>query len=200
MQSDFSSGIQSMLIEAASVRHFGKIEASTALITDVVTLPSSAWLEDQSRQEVFSNVHSQTQTIILLFCDGWPDVDVQKRSGWSKLAKSAVPVMKDIIETHLPPGGIVIRAMAARLAPGGKIDRHFDAHPSFAASHRIHVPLQTNEDVDFVIDGEVFHLNTGEGYEINNLLYHEVHNRSDQPRIHFIFDYAPADQLVTAHG
>ena len=175
------------------IKALGKVSSVGALIDKAESLPASAWLEDSSRQELFSNVHAETQTLVLLFCDTdkWPELDVQPRSAWDSLHHDAVPVMKEILTKHYPRGGAILRAMVARLRSGCQITRHKDAHPSFAAAHRIHVPLITNEQVDFYVNDHRVDMKVGWGYEINNLLMHSVQNNSEHDRVHFIFDYAP---------
>jgi hypothetical protein len=113
---------------------------------------------------------------------------VERRSGWDHFSAPANALIDEIIARHYPPGGRIIRAMAAKLLAGGRIALHRDAHPSFAASHRIHVPLVTNPNVDFLIRGVNHHLEEGTAYEVSNLDYHAVTNRGED-RIHFIFDY-----------
>ncbi|MGL5839526.1 MAG: aspartyl/asparaginyl beta-hydroxylase domain-containing protein [Sphingorhabdus sp.] len=184
-----------MFIEGCRVKELGRIAGAEALADRVASLTHEQWRADRLRQELFSNVHADTETLVLLFCDGWPEVDVEKRAGWALLADVALPVMNHIVRNHYTKGGVVLRAMVAKLKPGGHIARHYDAHPSFAAAHRIHVPLVTNEAVKFWIDDVQFRFDAGFGYEINNLLNHEVKNDWDSDRVHFIFDYAPADQL-----
>ena len=114
-----------------------------------------------------------------------------KEPGWARFAELAVPVMHEIIGRAYPPGGTIIRAMAAKLMAGGRIVPHRDAHPSFAAGHRIHVPIRTNPRVRFMIDGRPYQLQVGEAYEINNQKVHSVMNKGAQDRINFIFDYVP---------
>ncbi len=103
--------------------------------------------------------------------------------------------MHDIIERHYPPGGTIIRAMAAKLLVGGKITPHTDKHPSFHAGHRIHVPITTNPRVRFMIDGRPYQLQVGESYEINNQMMHSVMNKGKEDRITFIFDYVPKEKI-----
>ena len=154
----------------------------------VLAAGPEAWLEDQMRQKSYE-VHTQTQSIVLLFCDGWPQMEVTRRAGWDRFAHLASPLMKHIIDTHYRHQGGVLRAMIAKMAPGAQIATHYDAHPSFGVAHRIHVPLQTNDAVDFIINDEVFHLKEGIAYEVSNLDMHSVANRGSQDRLHFIFDY-----------
>lgn len=163
---------------------------TAALKSAVAGFSPDAWFEDTVRQDQFKNVHSATQSIVLLLCEGWPKIEVSKRAGWDRLSEYAMPIMEKIIRDHYPPGGVIHRAMVAKLTAGGVIEKHTDAHPSFAISHRIHVPLVTNDLVDFSIGDEIFHLKEDFAYEINNLERHGVENRSTVDRIHLIFDYA----------
>ena len=102
--------------------------------------------------------------------------------------------MDSIIARWYPPGGRIIRAMVAKLPPGGRIDPHRDRHPSFGCGHRIHAPIATNERVRFTIDGRPHHLQVGQVYEMNNKKMHSVINKGTTDRIHFIFDYVPLDK------
>jgi len=157
-------------------------------LKDAVTgLAADVWLEDKIRQQSFEQ-HKQTQSVVMLFSSTWPDPAVEKRSGWEHFSAPANRLIEQIVVKHYPPGGRIIRAMAAKLLAGGRVNLHKDAHPSFAAAHRIHVPLVTNPDVDFVIRGKSHYLEEGVAYEVSNLDYHAVTNRGGD-RIHFIFDY-----------
>ena len=161
-----------------------------ALSEKVLSLDEGAWAGDPRRQQDY-DVHAQTQSIILLFCEGWPKMTIVRGNGWDLLASEAVPVMDEIVRRRYPPGGSVIRAMMARLLPGCRIARHLDSHPSFSVAHRIHVPLATNADVDFVVGDERVPPRLHFAFELNNRLYHRVANNGSTSRIHFIFDYAP---------
>jgi hypothetical protein len=160
-----------------------------ALTERVLGLPENHWDSDTRRQEDY-DVHSQTQSIILLFCSGWPQVSVTRGDGWDLLAEQAVPLMSQIVLKAYPPGGTVLRAMLARLPPGGRIARHKDSHPSFAVAHRIHVPLITNPQVEFIVGTEHVPPVAHAAFELNNLMFHQVSNEGSEHRIHFIFDYA----------
>jgi hypothetical protein len=156
----------------------------------------AAWNEQQYRQQEF-DVHRQTESIVLVFVnlEVWPTIEICKEPGWDRLAEVAVPVMHSIIQQHYPPGGAIIRAMAAKLLAGGKITPHTDTHPSFHRGHRIHVPITTNPRVRFMIDGRPHQLQVGRAYEINNQMNHSVMNKGDEDRITFIFDYVPPAEL-----
>ncbi len=165
----------------------------------ILAQEAAAWHEEQVRQESYE-VHRQTQSIVLVFTDGsgWPEIEVRKEAGWDRLAEAAVPVMHDLIARCYPPGGAIIRAMAAKLVAGGKIRPHRDSHPSFHHGHRIHVPITTNPRVRFIIDGRPYRFEVGQAYELNNQLTHSVANKGDEDRITFIFDYVPPGVLGRA--
>jgi len=168
-----------------------------ALREAILCQEDAAWDEDAYRQQEY-DVHRETESIVLVFTHGenWPNSEVVKEPGWDRLADVAVPLMHDIIGQFYPPGGTIIRAMAAKLLAGGKITPHRDRHPSFHAAHRIHVPITTNSRVRFMIDGQPYRFEVGKAYEINNQKTHSVMNKGKEDRITFIFDYVPPDALA----
>lgn len=167
----------------------GKVDCRR-LTDKVMSLEEEAWRADAWRQRDH-DVHAQTQSIILMFCDGWPDVTVTRGSGWDLLSAEAEPVMEQVLRRHYATGGKILRAMVTRLGPGCRIAIHKDSHPSFAVGHRIHVPLVTNPDVEFIVGTERVPPRAHYAFELNNLMFHQVTNQGDSARIHFIFDYAP---------
>jgi len=177
------------------LRDLGPVDAA-ALSEAILAQEPGAWHEQQYRQQEF-DVHRQTESIVLVFAnlEVWPTIEICKEPGWDRLAEVAVPVMHGIIAAHYPPGGAIIRAMAAKLLAGCKITPHTDTHPSFHRGHRIHVPITTNPRVRFMIDGRPHQLQVGRAYEINNQMNHSVMNKGDEDRITFIFDYVPPAEL-----
>lgn len=178
------------------LRELGPVDID-ALRTAILAQEEAAWKEDKYRQEEFE-VHHATESIVVLFVDldQWPDVVVKQEPGWPRLSDVALPLMNHIIGNFYPPGGTVIRAMAAKLLAGNVITPHVDKHPSFHVGHRIHVPITTNPRVRFMIDGRPYQLSVGEAYEINNQKTHSVMNKGDEDRITFIFDYVPPQKIA----
>jgi hypothetical protein len=167
----------------------GKVDCRD-LAAKVLSLSEDAWACDPRRQDDY-DVHAQTQSIILMFCDGWPQVTVSEAAGWPLLGDLAQPVIDQIVSKRYPPGGRLLRAMVTRLGPGRRIARHKDIHPTFSIAHRIHVPLVTNAGVEFVVGPERVPPRAGYAFELNNLMLHHVVNNGSEDRIHFIFDYSP---------
>jgi aspartyl/asparaginyl beta-hydroxylase (cupin superfamily) len=133
--------------------------------------------------------------MVFVDLENWPEIIISKEAGWDAISKEALPLMNDIIEKFYPPGGTVIRAMAAKLLSGGIIKPHTDKHPSFHCGHRIHVPITANPRVRFMIDGQPYRFEVGEAYEINNQMKHSVMNKGAEDRITFIFDYVPKAEI-----
>ena len=166
------------------------------LLHRVLALEPRAWRENLVRQESF-DVHRHTESVVLLFIeiDDWPRIVVKREAGWRRLADVAMPLVDEVVEAHYAPGGIVARALIARMGPGARIMPHTDTHPSFHCGHRVHVPLVTNPRVRFTIAGRPHGLAEGRAYEIDNQQPHSVMNNGRESRIHFIFDYVPPERL-----
>ena len=177
------------------LRDLGHID-SGALIEAVLSADDQSWLDNSHRQSAYE-VHHQTQSLMMLFVDTerWPQIEVSKQSAWERLSDTALPIMKAILKDFYPEGGLVVRAMAAKLVSGGIIMPHFDKHPSFHIGHRIHVPITTNSRVRFMIDGKPYRFEVGKAYELNNQKQHSVMNKGSEDRITFIFDYIPEEKL-----
>jgi hypothetical protein len=172
-----------------SLRELGPVD-SQPLIQAVLSQDDEVWKENQYRQNAYE-VHTQTESMVMVFCDGWPEMTVTKEPAWDLLKETAVPLMRHIIKNFFPEGGTVIRAMAAKLIAGGVISPHRDTHQTFTHSHRIHIPITTNPGVRFMINGRPHRFKVGQAYEINNQKNHSVMNSGKEDRITFIFDYLP---------
>ena len=60
---------------------------------------------------------------------------------------------------------------------------------------RLHVPVHTNADVDFVLDDQRVPMAEGELWFLNFNKYHSVDNRSSVDRIHLVIDCVINDWL-----
>lgn len=62
---------------------------------------------------------------------------------------------------------------------------------------RLHVPIQTDEQVEFRVDGESLTLGAGECWYLNAEFPHAVENHSGQERVHLVVDCAVDDALLS---
>ena len=178
------------------------------LKTLINTVTQAQWLEHNERQEVF-DVHSHTQTIPLIF-----DADYRHRFPTTlpqleKFQQQLAPVMQNIVDyyskqtintrnTRQNPvaKGYFGRIILVKLASQSEISEHTDNGFSLSRVHRIHLPIITNEQVEFTVDDVTKSLKAGELWEINNRGTHSVKNLSEQSRIHFIFDFVIPGEII----
>lgn len=166
----------------------------------ILSQEPEAWAEQTIRQQTYE-VHEDTESIVMLFCDtSWPDGEIYRESGWERLSDVAMPVIDHVINAYYEPGGILLRAMAAKLKAHGRIHAHRDARRSFHMGHRVHVPITSSAGVRYTISGKPYSFEVGNVYEINNQKRHSVMNMGNEDRISFIFDYVPPDQLEGAQA
>jgi len=109
------------------------------------------------------------------------------------------PFLNKIKEIY--PNGTEYMYMLTRLAPGAKIGGHTDNGIFARCCHRVHIPIQTHPEVEYLIaeytdeksnygEGLItpYYWSTGNIYEFSNERWHAVHNNSDVNRIHLIFN------------
>jgi quercetin dioxygenase-like cupin family protein len=82
------------------------------------------------------------------------------------------------------------------LSPGAIINEHNDSWLRWEDGEvRIHIPIVTSGDVEFVLDGRSVEMLPGEAWYLNLNLPHRVANRSTERRIHLVFDCVVDDWL-----
>ena len=83
------------------------------------------------------------------------------------------------------------------LDPGASIQKHTNSGYSFEHGKvRLHIPVQTNDQVEIILNGEHIRMQPGECWYCNFHLEHEVRNNSKEPRIHIILDCIVNDWLT----
>jgi hypothetical protein len=178
--------------------HIGNLEIA-ALKALVLGLTEEQWDNFSIRQNVYE-VHKHTQTIGLVY-----DLDFRHTH------PTRLPTLQ-MFESELRPAfwmvadhfedtesgrqlikengqAYFIRASLVKLPAGNSIAEHRDMNFSLTHSHRIHLPIVSNENVRFVVGEESINMREGELYEINNRRLHSVHNSSSEDRVHLILDY-----------
>jgi hypothetical protein len=83
-----------------------------------------------------------------------------------------------------------------KLSAGSNIKEHSDFNLSYEDGEvRVHIPIQTNPEVEFAVDGHVLPLREGECWYINFNLMHRIHNRGATDRVHLVIDCVLNDWL-----
>ena len=101
-------------------------------------------------------------------------------------ALEACPYFRQVIDTFLCRKETV-RLM--NLPAGKKINEHTDDTSGYEDGYfRIHVPVVTNDQVDFWLNGKVLNMRAGEAWYTNVNLPHSVENNGATDRIHLVID------------
>jgi len=88
-----------------------------------------------------------------------------------------------------------------RLGPGASIKEHTDHSLAFEDGEvRLHVPVQTNQDVKFWLNGQLIPLQAGETWYLNVNLPHRVENNSLKHRVHLVIDCEVNSWLIEQAG
>lgn len=103
------------------------------------------------------------------------------------------PYFRDVLAAfHCPL--TVVRLML--LAPGSVIKPHYDH--DLAAEHgmaRLHIPITTNPDVEFLLNGTPVTMAPGEVWYLRLMDTHSVVNRGTTDRVHLVIDAVVDDWL-----
>lgn len=168
--------------------YLGKIDVSS-IKDKLFTVEESIWREDITRQTVFS-VHKYTETINLIW-----DIDSLKTNKIGNFSSHFYNFNIDELFKILKPiyykqygEGEFLRALLVKLKKNYGVSPHKDSQYSLSISKRTHIPIITNLDSIFSVNGESKHLKEGEIWEINNQKIHSV-QKSNYDRIHLILDY-----------
>ena len=99
------------------------------------------------------------------------------------------------------PVNRVVRCILASMPPGAIIPVHHDTGSWVHFTHRMHIPVFTSPDIEFMVGPndqnlQRYELKQGTLYELNNICRHRVKNNWDQHRVHMIFDYVEEDFLL----
>ncbi len=77
----------------------------------------------------------------------------------------------------------------AKLKANSDIGMHIDGdRPWLRDCHRIHIPIKTNSNVFYIIEDEAINWEKGKIYEFDNMRIHGVQNKSNEERIHMMFN------------
>lgn len=98
----------------------------------------------------------------------------------------ACPYFREVLAAVRGPLAAV-RLM--QLGPGSEILEHFDPGCGYEYGElRLHVPITTNPEVAFFLDGREVPMQPGECWYLNFQLPHRAHNRGTTPRVHLVID------------
>jgi hypothetical protein len=151
----------------------------------ILSLSEDNWKEFTYRQNNIVG-HKDTLTIPLLFDQKQSSREI-KHPKYEMFA-GHLKTISDYLSSLGEPSKIK-RANLVLLKAKSLISTHIDKGEFLQSTHRIHIPIITNENCYFVIEGKQEQFKESELWEINNTgKYHSVHNEGDSDRIHLIID------------
>ena len=168
-------------------------------IAEILKQFDSEWSDYTFRQNNYF-VHRHTSTILITEFDAidWESKTHKQNSVLSfdykpvlnnkKLLDLVVPIFDYLRVIH---DGEIAKSMFVKLRAGKNINEHSDAGLYLNMAKRHHIPIITNDEVWFYIDGHKKNLRQGEIWQIDNSKLHKVENPSNQDRVHLIVDVIP---------
>ena len=180
--------------KTTTIRRLGTVDIAR-LRDAVFALPEAVWdAENASKPNRFGAL-STTRHVVFRFVSNFLDWrDSYDRPLWTEWKNVLEPVLSAATAPYGYQRGGFPRVMLARMAPGSVIHPHRDENPAAKWPHKIHIPLQTNDNVTFYVDGAGYRFAESEAVEVNNMGVHAVENRGSTDRIHLIFEYYDLDQ------
>lgn len=112
--------------------------------------------------------------------------------------RTRMPALSAVIDAFRCP---VRSVRLMRLAPGSLIREHNDLDLDVAEGFvRVHVPVVTNDAVDFRLNGERVAMAPGEAWYLRLADPHSVVNRGATARVHLVLDLVVDDWLLRQLG
>ena len=180
--------------KTTSVRPLGQIDIDD-LRQAVMAIPEHVWDAEDSQKPNRFDALDRTRHIVFRFVSDTRDWrQSYDRPLWAQWRPKLMPIMMMAVRAYGYEHGMFPRVMLARMGAGGVIHPHRDANPAAKWPHKIHVPVTTNENVRFFVDGIAYHFREGQAVEVSNMAVHGVENAGKSDRIHLIFEYYDMDQ------
>lgn len=180
--------------KTTSVRQLGHIDLGPVR-DDILAIPEQVWEQENASKPNRFETLGKTSHIVFRFVQTMQDWrQSYDRPLWAEWRSRLEPILQQATAAYGYARGSFPRIMLARMAPGGRIHPHTDNAPAASWPHKIHVPIQTNDQVQFFIGPQVHRFSEGQAVELNNLGTHSVSNDGDSERIHLIFEYYDLDQ------
>jgi hypothetical protein len=181
-----------------NILELGAVDISS--IKNLVARASEqVWNLENAYKENDFEVFHHTRHIIFRFIEGMRDHrQFYSNPIWSIWKDNLLPILNRVVAQYDFQQPVFPKVMLARLAAGAVIDRHVDGAGSNLYTHKIHIPLETNERARMLIREQSFHLKEGYAYEVNNLVPHGAENLGATDRIHLIFEVFDERETVAA--
>jgi hypothetical protein len=164
-----------------------------ALRADVDALPGAAWLPHFN-----TGIYTHDWSGVALRAVGgsvslYPDPGANVTFADTDLLSRCPGVRAALAQFACPLQAVRL----LRLGPGASIREHRDHRLSFEDGEvRLHVPITTSPDAEFVLAGTAVPMAAGECWYLDLTRPHRAHNRGAAPRVHLVIDAIVTDWLT----
>ena len=159
------------------MKKLGDIDV-TRFAQQAAKITDAEWTADAFRQKTYE-VHKQTQTIRLIMDEDGRHRDPTYHPSYEIYKELLDPIeifirrqfeqtlkAKRLRKQH--GRGYFIRMILVKLLANGSIPHHVDQGETLSKSHRMHLPIITNQQNLFSVGDTEMHMKAGELLEINN--------------------------------
>lgn len=173
-------------------RILGEFDVSE-IAREISSVDPKVWDLDPTRQNMHGGkgTHKETKSIFMsslpLIWQG-EHYNLQKHFVSEKLNRLTYEIA-DKLENILQ--GKLGRSLYIVLPAKKEIPLHRDGGYYLLSVHRCHIPIITNDSVEFYLNGDVINMKAGVCHEINNARDHAVRNNGETDRIHLVMDIIP---------
>lgn len=162
---------------------------ATRLAQDLAGMEEAWW------QNHLSDYHDGNWQSISLYAPGGERTSqVSYGSAFAPTeAMSGCAYVQEVLD-RIP--GVKNRVRFLRLRPGGRIFPHSDPmHQIDPRMVRVHVPVRTNPQVAFTVNGKGLQMSPGETWFVDVRFRHAVTNAGADDRVHLVVDVLANDEL-----
>ena len=173
--------------ENDSFSYFGELQDFESILLLVNKFKEEDWLAYKERKKTGGIASAYSDTIPLIYN---PKIRSNKPIPHQHYEVFAGHINNVLLAANPHIGNLIAtQAMLTRLQPKSMIKTHKDRGELTQVSHRIHVPIVTNDKCLFTIEHDQKNLKAGEIWMIDNTdRFHSVENGGDEHRIHLIVD------------
>jgi mannose-6-phosphate isomerase-like protein (cupin superfamily) len=154
------------------------------LTDDLACVKIDEWVPHPNKQAYngswlitsLTSTNGDTKNIVAIENQEYQDTPLMKKTSYiKKLLKN--------FDTKIE----AVRFM--KLTANSSINEHCDKGSSFEEGYaRVHIPITTNDDVEFILSGKNYKMKLGHCYYIDAHNSHSVINNGDSDRVHLLID------------
>lgn len=181
-----------------TAHYLGKFNTAP-LLAHLSQVPDDHWETSKSQTPNYNKktLFLQKAThITLKFTDlRGQSAQIHYHRDWEIWQKVVLPVLEQVAQVYGYEQYFFPIIMVAKLPPKCPIIAHTDGTEFSHAPHKVHIPLCTNDETFFFIEGQRFHMEKGFAYEVDNIARHWVINNGDTERVHLIFELMFGEEI-----